>query len=490
MEVNGLCVPSRILMPTCIKQVTFHNILCMKNKFFTALALFISLYISISFNSGCAQIGAPTGGPKDSIAPVLVKATPGLNTLNFRGNRITLTFNEYVEVTEVQNNVLVSPLQKSNPSINYALKTISIKLRDSLLPNTTYSIQFGSAIRDINEGNVYPNFTYVFSTGNTIDSLSLRGKVLLAETGLVDSTINVVLYRNTSDTAIQKLKPDYMAKLKGDGSFLFTNLAAGNFKVYALKDTDGNKYYSTKTELFAYLDSSVIINEKTTPVTLFAFEEEKIKDNKTIRVLKPVIEKRLRYNSNLAGSQGLLDSLTLTFNNPLQYFDSNSLVLTDTNFNKIDGGRPRIDSTGKIISYYPIWKPGLNYSLIINKDAVKDSAGTSLLKNDTLNFAAKKETDYGKVLIRFKNYQAAKNYVIQFVSNQVIKFSFPLTAAQWSNNRFPPGEYEIRILVDDNKDGLYTPGNYSKKIQPEKAITLPQKLTIRADWDNERDIEL
>ncbi|HSN61141.1 MAG TPA: Ig-like domain-containing protein, partial [Ferruginibacter sp.] len=211
----------------------------MKNKIITGVGLFIALYISVTFNSGCAQIGAPTGGVKDTLAPLLVRATPELRKLNFEGNRITLTFNEYVEVLEAQANVLVSPLQKTNPTINYSLKTVTIKLRDSLLPNTTYSIQFGNAIKDINEGNVFPNFTYVFSTGNTIDSLSLKGKVLLAETGLADSTINVLLFRNTNDTAVQKLKPDYMARLKGDGSFIFNNLRAVNFKVYALKDGDG-----------------------------------------------------------------------------------------------------------------------------------------------------------------------------------------------------------------------------------------------------------
>lgn len=464
--------------------------ICMKNKFFTGLALFISLYISVSFNSGCAQIGAPTGGPKDSIAPVLVRATPGLNALNFKGNRITLTFDEYVEVTEVQNNVLVSPLQKTNPNVNFTLKTITIKLRDSLLPNTTYSIQFGSAIRDINEGNIYPNFTYVFSTGNTIDSLSLQGKVLLAQSGLIDSTINVVLYRNTSDTAVQKTKPDYMAKLKGDGSFLFSNLPEGNFKIYALKDGDGNKYYSTKTELFGFLDSAVNVNAAAAPVTIFAYEEEKLKDNKSIRVLKRVLDKNLKFTNTLSGSQDLLDSLVLTFNNPLQFFDSINLALTDTNFAKIPGGEPTIDSSRTLITYHPVWVPGQHYRLIINKDAVKDAAGTSLLRGDTLKFVAKKEADYGKLIIRFKNYSTDKNYVIQFISNQLVKFSFPLTGAQWSNNRFPPGEYEIRILTDTNKDGVWTPGNYEKKIQPETAVTLSQKLTIRADWDNEREIEL
>lgn len=461
----------------------------MKNKIISAVGLLIALYISITFNSGCAQIGSPTGGVKDTLAPVLVRASPELKALNFKGNKITLTFNEYVEVLDVQNNVLVSPLQKNNPAVNYSLKTVTIKLKDSLLPNTTYSIQFGNAIKDINEGNVYPNFTYVFSTGNTLDSFGLTGKVLLAETGLADSTINVLLYRNTHDTAVQKLKPDYLAKLKGDGSFSFYNLPAGIFKLYALKDGDGNKYYNSKTEMFAFMDSIIPISEQTPNVTLYAYEEEKTKDIKSIKLLKPALEKKLRYNSNLTGLQDLLTSLEITFNNPLKYVDSN-LMLTDTNFNKIPGGQPRLDSTGKIISFQPVWKPGEPYMLILAKDVVKDSAGTSLSKNDTLKFFAKKETDYGKISIRFKNYQQSKNPVLQFISNQTLKFAYPLSGAEWNNNRFPPGEYELRILYDDNKDGVWTPGNYPKKLQPEKAITLPQKLSIRADWDNERDIQL
>ena len=92
--------------------------------------------------------------------------------------------------------------------------------------------------------------------------------------------------------------------------------------------------------------------------------------------------------------------------------------------------------------------------------------------------------------MRFKNYDPAKNPVLQFISNQVVVYTFTLSGAEWSSKRIIPGEYEIRILLDDNKDGLWTPGNYNKKLQPEKAYSLPQKLSIRADWDNERDISL
>ncbi len=463
---------------------------CMKNKIIGGLGIFLSLYLSVFLGGGCAQIGAPTGGVRDTLSPVLVKATPGLKALNFTGNRITLTFDEYVELNEIQNNLLVSPLPRTNPVINSSLKTISIKLRDSLLPNTTYSIQFGNAIRDINEGNIFPNFTYVFSTGPMIDSLMLAGKVLLAETGLPDSTISVVLYKNTSDSAVQKLKPDYMTRLKGDGSFVFTSLPAASFNIYALKDGDGSKNYNSKSELFAFVDEAVKPGDSTTKIMLNAYAEEPPKDSKIVRVLKPAFEKKMTFASNLQGTQDLLTNLTLTFNNPLKTFDSSTLALRDTNYVALPRSLPTIDSTRKILTYNPGWIAGNEYRIIIATTSLEDSAANKPAKTDTLSFNAKKETDYGRVIFRFKNYDQSKNPVLQLMSGQTVKYSFPLTDASWQNNRIAPGEYEIRILMDSNKDGVWTPGSYTSKRQPEKAITLPQKLSVKADWDNERDLTL
>ena len=198
--------------------------------------LFFISFLSIIaiIGPGCAQIGAPTGGPKDTIPPRLVNASPKLNNTNFSGNKITLTFNEYVDLKDLQNNILVSPLPKINPTIDYKLKTVTVKLKDSLLPNTTYVINFGNAIVDNNEGNPLRNFTYVFSTGNSIDSLQQSGKVIIAQTGKTDSTLIAMLYRNADDSAVQKRRPDYVAKLRGNGSFNFTNLPAGRYNIYAL----------------------------------------------------------------------------------------------------------------------------------------------------------------------------------------------------------------------------------------------------------------
>ncbi|RYF87855.1 MAG: hypothetical protein EOO03_09740 [Chitinophagaceae bacterium] len=462
----------------------------MKNKIVAGIGIFLSFYIAGLVGGGCAQIGAPTGGMRDSLAPVLVKATPGENALNVTGNRITLNFDEYIELYEMQNNLLISPLQKNNPIISSNLKTVSIRLRDSLLPNTTYSIQFGNAIKDINEGNVLPNFTYVFSTGNSIDSLSLAGTVLLAETGKPDTTINVLLYRNSSDTAVEKLKPDYMARTRRDGSFIFNNLPASNFRIFALKDGDGSKNYSSKSELFAFTEELVSPGDSNKKVLLNAYAEQPQKPNTVASVLRPPLEKRLKFTSSLQGTQDLLGTLTLSFNNPLTIVDSIALSLRDTNYVALPGGIPSVDSSRKILTYAPVWTPGQAYTIVLPNDALQDAAGNKLPTSDSLRFAAKTDADYGRVIFRFANFNAEKKTVLQLVSADVVRYSFTLTDATWQNNRIAPGEYEIRILQDSDGDGKWTTGSYDNKRQPEKATTLPQKLSVKADWDNERDLSI
>ncbi len=447
------------------------------------------LYLIAIGNAGCGQIGMPTGGPKDSIPPRLVNASPALNSVNVKDNKITLTFNEYVDLKEAQTNVLISPLPKKQPSIDFKLKTVTVKLKDTLLPNTTYSINFGSAIVDNNEGNPYKDFTYVFSTGNQIDSFKLYGKVILAETGKYDSTLLAMLYRKTDDSAVQKSRPDYVARLSGDGSFTFVNLPAGSFNVYALKDGDGGKTYNSKKEMFAFADAPVSISAKSDPVVLYASAQEKESNN--TKTLKPAFAKRLQYSSS-AGFQGqdLLTPFVLSFNNPLKTFEPAKLILRDSNYKPVPAASWTIDSTRTKITLAAKWQEAMDYRIIIDTSAVIDSANNRLIKADTIRFTTKQQSDYGNVVLRFSNLDLAKHPVLQFVQNEVIEESYPLKALEWSSKFVKPGEYEIRILFDDNNNGKWDPGNYSKKLQPEKAITLKDKLAIKANWDNERDIKL
>ncbi|MEO6550413.1 MAG: Ig-like domain-containing protein [Ferruginibacter sp.] len=458
-----------------------------------AFAATLIYFIAIT-GSGCAQIGVPTGGPRDSLPPVLLGASPKLFATNFTGNKITLSFDEYIDVQDIQNNVLVSPFPKVSPMVDFKLKTVTVKLKDTLKPNTTYAINFGNAIRDNNEGNPYRNFTYVFSTGNTIDSLQLSGNVIIAETGKKDSTIIAMLYRNLADSAVQKRKPDYIAKLDSSGNFMFTNLSAGEYKVYALKDGDGGKTYNSKIELFAFADSLMVVSgTQKEPITLYAYAEEKeTKKAASVAAGKPgaAADKKLRYTTNLSSNeQDLLTDFILAVNHPLKNFDPLKIILSDTNFNQIQT-TITLDSTSKNLHIKTPWKENTHYLLVVSKDAISDSTGLELAKADTIRFTSKKESAYGNLVIRFSNLAAVKHPVLQFLHGEDIYKSVPITTAQWTDKLFVPGDYELRILFDENNNGTWDPGSYEKKIQPEKAITLDKNLSIKANWDNERDIRL
>jgi hypothetical protein len=454
-----------------------------------AILIFVLLGVQQGGLSGCAQIGSPTGGPKDTLPPTLLKAQPSVKSVNVTGNKITFNFDEYVEVKEIQTNLIVSPQPKKAPEVTYKLKTITVKLKDTLMPNTTYAFNFGNAIADVNEGNVLRDFNYVFSTGPAIDSLTLSGTVTLAETGKSDSSLVVLLYRQAHDSAVTKRKPDYIARINGKGRFQFTNLPADEFKVYALKDGDGGKTYNSPTELFAFADQPLRLSGAMPDVTLLAYAEKKEEKDANKTTGKTTPDKKLRYSTNLSGdSQDLLSDLIMTFNNPLKTFDSTAIRLTDTNQVAIPGASIRLDTTARNVIVKATWREGEPYQLLLDKTGITDSAGNQIAKADTLRFTAKRESDYGTLVLRFKDLDTSLHPVLQFIQTEAVVGSYPITGKEWRQKLFRAGEYEVRILYDRNRNGIWDPGSYTNRRQPEKVIPLPQKIAIRANWDNERDI--
>ena len=313
----------------------------MNTKGFISFVAFVALFsISITSGPGCANIIPPEGGPRDSLPPVLRKADPGDSSRNFSDNQITLTFDEYVNADNYLQEMIVSPVPANMPTVTRKLNTVTVKLRDTLEPNTTYSINFGNTIKDVNEGNLMKNFTYTFSTGPYFDSLEFTGNVLLAETGGLDTTLTVLLHKTNIDSALINEKPRYVAKIDGRGYFRFKNLPPGTFYVYALKDEGGSYRYMSKSQLFAFSDSAVIVSDSTRPVTLYAYSTietappgSAVTDQRNIKQA----DKRLKFTTNLAGDrQDLLEKFVMTFETKLKDFDSSKVhFTTDTIFSPL-----------------------------------------------------------------------------------------------------------------------------------------------------------
>lgn len=459
-----------------------------------AVAVYMVLMLQLS---SCANIIPPGGGPRDSLPPRLVMAQPKDSAVNVTSKNITLTFDEYITLQSPQQSLIISPNPSSlgNPLIDYKLRNVTIKLKDSLEPNTTYSFNFGDAIRDVNENNIAQNFTYVFSTGKSIDYNTYSGKVLLAEKGKVDSTLIVLLHRNLNDTAVIKERPRYYTRLNGKGEFTFRNLPQGQFAVYVLPGTDISRKYDDSTKMFAFRNGPITVTADTPRDTLFAFEEAKRTEYKSPEIGKIAAatrdDKRVKYTHDLEnGLQDLLRGFTLSFNRKLTSFDSTKFILADTSYQKIEGASFTLDSTGtKVILSYP-WKEAKPLRLLIAKNAVADSAGAELPKADTIRFITKRESDYGSIRIRFTNLDLSKKPVLQFVQGEKLVETVPLTQNDFQRKRYAPGSYEMRILYDTNQNGIWDTGNYKAKRQPETVYLIPRQLAVRANWDNEVTIAL
>lgn len=208
----------------------------------------------------CANMVTPSGGAKDTKPPVVTEAVPENNSLNFSGKKIEITFDEFVTLENANQNVLISPPLATKPDIKLSGKTVVIRFKEPLKPNTTYSINFGNAIKDLHEGNLFQNYLYTFSTGNALDSLSIAGTVLNALDKKPVNEALVGLYADhgqDTDTLPCSLVPDYITKTDKDGKFHFSGLADKKYLVFALKDANSNLYYDLPNEEVAFIDSLV-----------------------------------------------------------------------------------------------------------------------------------------------------------------------------------------------------------------------------------------
>lgn len=492
------------------------------------LGLFSLLLAGAIGHSGCANIVPPTGGPRDTLPPRLVYVTPGDSARHFNTNKIVFTFDEYIDPKDIPTELIVSPMPKVLPIVDSKLRTLTVKIKDTLQPNTTYSLDFGKSVRDYNEGNILKNFRYVFSTGDHIDQGSFGGDVTIAVNGKVDSTFIVMLHQvftsgaglkgndsavfKDGDSAVAKDRPRYITRVDNAGQFRFENIAPGKYTVYALKDEGAQRKYLSKAQLFAFADSPIVVSEDTRPLSLFAYAEGEEKKPGSGSGAKPGSngttaptgrksakerekERRLQFQSNVANNVfDVLDTFRLTFATGLKTFDSAQLRFTDENFKDIDARRYRYvrDTTNKIVTLLYSWPTDTKYNLIIPKTFGQDSSGRRLSKDDTISFRTKKDIEYGEIRIRIPNLNMSRKPVLQFIQGDNVKYVFAFNARHEVRKvLFPPGEYELRILYDTNGNMRWDPGSYfGTRRQPERVTPIRKKLTVKANWDNDVDITL
>jgi hypothetical protein len=223
----------------------------------------------------CAKVVSPTGGPKDTIPPVLVNSSPKLNATGFSGQKIVLEFDEFIQLKELQQKLLVSPPLKSKPQPKQKGKRLELELTDTLKPNTTYTFYFSDAVRDNNEGNPIKNFIFSFSTGQTIDTLSLSGRVKNAFTDEAVENALVMLYDSFVDTLPYTTLPNHIAKTDKEGKFTLVNLKSINYKLVVTDDKNSNYLYNQGAESIGFTSAEVNpSDEKQNNIILKMFREE------------------------------------------------------------------------------------------------------------------------------------------------------------------------------------------------------------------------
>ena len=232
----------------------------MKHRFPILLTIFIALLLW-----QCARRGSPTGGPKDTTAPVLLQSVPRSGAMKFHGKKIRLQFDEFVVTKDVRKQLIISPPMKTFPTISptSASKWLEINIIDTLKPNTTYVLNFGNSIQDYNEGNPLRDFKYVFSTGDALDSLWYEGDIADAIAPKPDNFVTVMLYpynEQYNDSLVYKTQPTYVTNtLDSLDSFVLEYLKEGKYKLIALKEKSANYLFNPKDDKIAFMEEPITV---------------------------------------------------------------------------------------------------------------------------------------------------------------------------------------------------------------------------------------
>lgn len=370
----------------------------------------------------CAQIGTLSGGVRDTTPPKLVEAIPANKTVNFNSDQIVLKFDEHIKLADLPNQLIISPKLGFDPDISTDGKKLIINFnKQTLLPNTTYRFYFGKAIIDMTEANPLENFEYVFSTGNTIDSLRVRGVVLNAFNNKPEKDIIIGLYNKEEDvdSLPYKKTPNYITRTSESGEFKFGNLPHAIYKVYALADKNKNYMYDGDIERIAFNDSALELSSDTsTKLMLFKEEAPKVfikKINSPYYGFSQVILNKKSILSletfNKEDAKNIFETNVRKEKDTLSFYyknlkDTLALLVKNVSFKKTDTVKVQLPKLSSVKRKFNFSSNAATGSLPIN----------TALRLNFLNWMDTSKTDLSKLKLTSKK--------DSLISDQVIKYKW------------------------------------------------------------------
>lgn len=234
--------------------------------------------------SSCASVQQPGGGPRDTQPPKVIREEPKNLTRNFKAKQINIKFDEFVKLSNEFTEVSISPALEKMPTFKARKQDLSISFEDTLERNTTYTINFGKAVADVNESNILKNYTYVFSTGPRIDSLSISGSVVSSANKQALKDVTVFILPVKQDSILGKKRPSIFTTTDSAGNFKLSNLKEDKYFLYALKEAGGDRIYNPEADEIGFLKDTITLNKDTAGLKLEVFKENpssfKLKDRK------------------------------------------------------------------------------------------------------------------------------------------------------------------------------------------------------------------
>lgn len=524
---------------------------------------FITSFIALSVIYGCASMQQPSGGPKDTQPPKVEKESPKNLTKRFAVKKIEIEFDEFIKLSNEFTEVSISPALDEMPIFKARKQLLEIKFDKPLEENTTYTINFGKAIVDVNESNILKNYTYVFSTGDQIDSLSISGNVKSSVTkeALKDATVFILPVKQ--DTIFGKKRANIFTSTDSAGNFILQNLREDDYLVYALKEESADRIYNSPAEEIGFLQDTLHLDKnisgldlrvfKQLPIT-FSVKDRKIDpdgrivlsfnkplSNASVKIVSPPAlnsqqsfeitsgrdsallwlpeltfdslkvvvsgdkkpldtvqitrSKRDTYNRAVTITDNLPSAklrpgtdLTLLLSAPGASFDQTKFTLLEDSASVTGLQVLKDTSARKYRLKYP-WKTDREYILNIEANGFTDIFGNKSKKYSKA-LSLDSEESYGTIALAVTIPDTAKTYLVQWLNQEksVLRTDIVKKDTVLNYVRYPTAKYHIRVVYDDNKNGIWDTGSIKERRQPERTWNFDKEFTLRPNWDLEEKI--